>query len=223
MKTCPVCSAKAFDDARICYGCMHSFEAEAQRTKEPSPLDTTTLDWLAPENLRPLSQASEDGWISGNDLPPWIETYKDDLDLDDAPLVEEGMHCEQLSQGGVQQDAAAPADVALYEEDSYEGSYEVPLEVYAESYADAMGDTQSNALSWSNNYYLDEYAPVQDGGVLANCTVFGPERRRGISPSQEVVVRFEFGWIDQAAVAPIRVQAHSDWLSKTPVSALSAS
>lgn len=151
MKTCPVCSAKAFDDARICYGCMHSFEAEAQRTKEPSPLDTTTLDWLAPENLRPLSQASEDGWISGNDLPPWIETYKDDLDLDDAPLVEEGMHSEQLSQQEAQQDKAASVDVALYEEDAYESSYEVPLEVYAELYADAMGDTQSNALIWPNN------------------------------------------------------------------------
>ena len=25
MKTCPVCEAVAFDDAAICYGCMHRF------------------------------------------------------------------------------------------------------------------------------------------------------------------------------------------------------
>ena len=28
MKTCPVCQAKAFDDATICYGCLHRFEDE---------------------------------------------------------------------------------------------------------------------------------------------------------------------------------------------------
>ena len=26
MKTCPVCQAVAFDDARICFGCMHCFD-----------------------------------------------------------------------------------------------------------------------------------------------------------------------------------------------------
>lgn len=26
MKTCPVCAAKAFDDAEVCYGCLHRFE-----------------------------------------------------------------------------------------------------------------------------------------------------------------------------------------------------
>lgn len=29
MKTCPICNAKAFDDADICYGCLHRFDKEA--------------------------------------------------------------------------------------------------------------------------------------------------------------------------------------------------
>ena len=28
MKTCPICHAVAFDDAQICYGCLHRFDAE---------------------------------------------------------------------------------------------------------------------------------------------------------------------------------------------------
>lgn len=34
MKTCPVCNAVAFDDASICYGCMHRF-ADGE-TAEPA-------------------------------------------------------------------------------------------------------------------------------------------------------------------------------------------
>ena len=25
MKTCPICGAGAFDDAKVCYGCLHRF------------------------------------------------------------------------------------------------------------------------------------------------------------------------------------------------------
>lgn len=35
MKTCPVCQARSFDDAEVCYGCLHRFsETEAP---DPSP------------------------------------------------------------------------------------------------------------------------------------------------------------------------------------------
>ena len=30
MKTCPVCRATSFDDAQICFGCMHSFEGDTE-------------------------------------------------------------------------------------------------------------------------------------------------------------------------------------------------
>ena len=29
MKTCPICQAVAFDDARICFGCMHRYDDPA--------------------------------------------------------------------------------------------------------------------------------------------------------------------------------------------------
>ncbi|HIT45436.1 MAG TPA: hypothetical protein IAC28_05005 [Candidatus Aphodovivens excrementavium] len=30
MKTCPICQAKAFDDAEVCYGCLHRFERKEE-------------------------------------------------------------------------------------------------------------------------------------------------------------------------------------------------
>ena len=33
MKTCPVCQSVAFDDAELCYGCMHRF-GEVEITPE---------------------------------------------------------------------------------------------------------------------------------------------------------------------------------------------
>ena len=37
MKTCPVCGALAFDDAPICYGCLHRFEEEDAKS-EATPI-----------------------------------------------------------------------------------------------------------------------------------------------------------------------------------------
>ena len=37
-KTCPVCKAKAFDDATQCFGCLHSF-TEGDATRNGSELD----------------------------------------------------------------------------------------------------------------------------------------------------------------------------------------
>lgn len=34
MKECPVCHAKAFDDAEVCYGCLHRYVEE----EKPAPL-----------------------------------------------------------------------------------------------------------------------------------------------------------------------------------------
>lgn len=39
MKICPVCAARAFDDAPICYGCLHRFaEGEGGAVREKGPL-----------------------------------------------------------------------------------------------------------------------------------------------------------------------------------------
>lgn len=42
MKTCPVCQAKAFDDAEVCYGCMHRYEGgEVEPIGPPFPLEAS--------------------------------------------------------------------------------------------------------------------------------------------------------------------------------------
>ena len=40
MKTCPVCHATAFDDAEICYGCMHRFSDDDPAPEPPTPIAT---------------------------------------------------------------------------------------------------------------------------------------------------------------------------------------
>ena len=38
MKTCPICSAKAFDDAVTCFGCLYRFDSEPIADEEgPTP------------------------------------------------------------------------------------------------------------------------------------------------------------------------------------------
>lgn len=44
MKTCPVCKAGAFDDAEVCYGCLHRFAPQdAFAQKAVPPAETTAL------------------------------------------------------------------------------------------------------------------------------------------------------------------------------------
>lgn len=218
MKTCPVCSAKAFDDARICYGCMHSFEAEAQRKKEPSPLDNTTLEWLAPENLRPLTASCDDGWISGNDAPPWIESYKEDMDMAEAACgSEEVLCCPVLPSEGIHEGKQLPNTSSSSDDEAY---YEVPLEVYAESWSGNAWDLSPNVIAWAQDCGGDS---PSDLSVKAHCSVTNPQDQPKRSFAQEVLVRLEFGWADRAAAVPVRVESRQDWLSKTPVGALAAS
>lgn len=37
MKTCPICKAKAFDDAAVCYGCMHRFGEKPEQVLPIAP------------------------------------------------------------------------------------------------------------------------------------------------------------------------------------------
>ena len=41
MKTCPVCRAVAFDDARTCFGCMHHFDDADQGGESESTVERT--------------------------------------------------------------------------------------------------------------------------------------------------------------------------------------
>lgn len=42
MKECPVCHAKAFDDAKMCYGCLHRFDEEAAHVEIPETRELKT-------------------------------------------------------------------------------------------------------------------------------------------------------------------------------------
>lgn len=64
MKECPICKAKAFDDAVICYGCLHSFngaEVALGACEEGSGSDRSGSDCcemvvpqvVPPEEVRP--------------------------------------------------------------------------------------------------------------------------------------------------------------------------
>lgn len=45
MKACPVCGARAFDDAEVCYGCLHQFGSEDVRVPTPvtAPVEEATV------------------------------------------------------------------------------------------------------------------------------------------------------------------------------------
>ena len=37
MKTCPTCGARAFDDAEVCFGCLHRYGDEPARPPDAAP------------------------------------------------------------------------------------------------------------------------------------------------------------------------------------------
>ena len=44
MKSCPICGARAFDDAAVCYGCLHRF------ADEEAPVEEETAEGEEGEN-----------------------------------------------------------------------------------------------------------------------------------------------------------------------------
>lgn len=50
MKTCPVCQSSAFDDAKVCYGCMYRFddEVEASASCADAELEPEQEDAVTP-------------------------------------------------------------------------------------------------------------------------------------------------------------------------------
>ena len=73
MKTCPVCGSRSFDDAGVCYGCLHRFEGSASasnegirdvaRPSESNPLAgrTTARTIVAQFMLMVTTEVNQDG------------------------------------------------------------------------------------------------------------------------------------------------------------------
>lgn len=68
MKTCPVCNALTFDDAVVCYGCMHRYDHvdDSRNAFEEGESVVVPLAASAPESGNHLGYS--DGFPS--DLPP---------------------------------------------------------------------------------------------------------------------------------------------------------
>lgn len=83
MKACPVCGARAFDDAEVCYGCLHQFGSEdaqglaqvaapieeaVARREAPAVATTPAVDPtpVPLERTIPFDQA---GWVVRFELP----------------------------------------------------------------------------------------------------------------------------------------------------------
>lgn len=55
MKTCPICGARAFDDAEVCYGCLHRYEGADMGAPGPAVLTAP------PEPAAPAVPAASPG------------------------------------------------------------------------------------------------------------------------------------------------------------------
>lgn len=56
MKECPICKAISFDDAKICYGCLHRFEDEGPAETIPADLDARMDAWLGEAEDAPSAE-----------------------------------------------------------------------------------------------------------------------------------------------------------------------
>lgn len=57
MKTCPVCRAVAFDDARICFGCMHCFDETDKSGIANSAMEQTCAHDCEPGSFEAVGRA----------------------------------------------------------------------------------------------------------------------------------------------------------------------
>ena len=78
MKTCPICGARAFDDAEVCYGCLHRYEgAEAGVPGPVAPLASPgpAVPAASPGPAVPVASpcasapSGDAGWVVRFELP----------------------------------------------------------------------------------------------------------------------------------------------------------
>lgn len=76
MKVCPICSARAFDDAEVCFGCLHHFDADAPAIPDgcaavcvPDDAQAGSPHGAAANAERPLAQARARAARSHEDAP----------------------------------------------------------------------------------------------------------------------------------------------------------
>ena len=59
MKVCPVCQAAAFDDAQICYGCLHDYREDETRSttsQQEEPQQSSTEHHIVSASLKAIPE-----------------------------------------------------------------------------------------------------------------------------------------------------------------------
>ena len=69
MKTCPVCQARSFDDAEVCYGCLHRFSetevpdptsaSASNQTETPAPTSAAVLNQTESPSATPVAALNQ--------------------------------------------------------------------------------------------------------------------------------------------------------------------
>ncbi len=88
MKRCPICSAVTFDDAEICYGCLHHFEKEGDDTESENSAAGFLADALA-ESTLPIAGTS---WRTRADMEVFDDGKTVVFHLE-VPLTDSGDDC----------------------------------------------------------------------------------------------------------------------------------
>lgn len=88
MKACPICAAKAFDDAEVCFGCLHRFEAGSAgpRSADVPLAPVAPTGHPAPAPIAPSAACAEpaeagtraigDGMRAESDAQGWTVTFE---------------------------------------------------------------------------------------------------------------------------------------------------
>lgn len=107
MKTCPVCQAKAFDDAAICYGCMHRFNEEKAEALMPlmgeGEVEAPAFFAIGGEVAASGSPARE-----GKMADPESPILEGKMADPEAPVLQEDAESPALITGKVATEAPAP-------------------------------------------------------------------------------------------------------------------
>ena len=86
MKTCPTCGARAFDDAEVCFGCLHRYEEEPVRPNVAMPTMPSSPGTGHCPTLRPKAAPAEPkapprdgaGWTVRFELPGYAPVMEAD-------------------------------------------------------------------------------------------------------------------------------------------------
>lgn len=191
MKTCPVCGAHAFDDAAICFGCLHQFEewineassleGEPASVRPPSTttVKTTRMSIVAQGEASPAPAARQTA-VSVADCP---------ASLDDAAA---GAACDQ--EEALAEPVEGPQDdvvpVEVYDGENPDAAFasrEPPALMPPDSLSVSLPPWDEDGSGWTLRF---EWIPapsgsfVGAGGLVVSLQPSGSEAARKTSPAR---------------------------------------